>query len=594
MEPKVSELVRNLLTKRGIIEPHAIAEFLAPDYMLHTHAPQLFAGMGIAVARVLLAMERNERIAIYADFDCDGIPGAALLGDLFQKLEYENFEVYLPHRDREGYGLHTEAIGTLAERGVKLIITVDVGTTAVDAVQFANEKGVDVIVTDHHEPIREPSASNGPGIPVQLPGAVAMLNPKLAPYPFPHLCGAAVAFKLAQAAVHEGCKRGLKQFATIPLGWEKWLLDMVAIATIADMVPLIGENRVLVHWGLQVLRKSPRPGIRALCGKLRLRQDELSESDIGFSIAPRVNAASRMDEPDLALRLLVTRDVAEAETMVAQLEKLNTKRKGVVASLVKQARAHVKERYKDGDSIVVLGSPEWKPALLGLAANSVMSDRGGVVCLWGRDVNGKLKGSCRSDGDVSMLALFQNAGDVFEEYGRHAASGGFTVSHEHVPRLPEALARAVETLPPRQDAVAMEHDLLLTLPDMSSALFREVSRMAPFGVGNPKPLFLLSNTTIVGVKRFGKENNHVEVMLECRESGVSARAFEFFKSPADFSLEPAPGQFANLLATIERDSYRGGLALRIVDIVAASLSAKLSVYEHIFRVGVHPFWLGNF
>ena len=554
----ISELVRVLLAKRGVENDADVAAFLNPDYELHTHDPFLLQGMDVAVARVFTAIKAGERIAVYADFDCDGIPGAALLSDLFNKIEYTNFEVYLPHRDREGYGFHPDAIAVLAERGVKLIITVDVGTTAIDAVAYAKEKGIDVIVTDHHE------------IPGELPDAIAVLNPKLAPYPFPHLCGAAVAFKLAQAVIEEGHKRKLKQFEDIPVGWEKWLLDMVAVATVADMVPLIGENRVLTHWGLQVLRKSPRSGVRALCGKLRLRQEELSEGDIGFSIAPRINAASRMDEPDLALRLLVTRDVAEAESLAAQLEKLNSRRKGVVASLVKQARAHVKERFADGDRVVVLGNPEWKPALLGLAANSIMGDRGGIVCMWGRDGNGKLKGSCRSDGDVSLLDLFQNAGDVFEEYGGHAASGGFTVSHEHVHRLPEALARAVETLPPRQDAVAIEHDLLLTLPDMSSALFKEVSRMAPFGVGNPKPLFLLSNTTIVGVKRFGKENNHVEVMLECRESGISARAFEFFKSPADFSLEPIPGQFANLLATVERDSYRGGLALRIVDIVAAS------------------------
>jgi len=556
---EISELVRTLLAKRGVENDADVAAFLNPDYELHTHDPFLLQGMDVAVARLLSAIDAGERIAVYADFDCDGIPGAALLSDFFNKIGYENFEVYLPHRDREGYGFHTEAISALAARGVKLIITVDVGTTAVEAVAYAKEKGIDVIVTDHHE------------IPGELPEAVAVINPKRSPYPFPHLCGAAVAFKLAQATLVEGKRRGSERFANVSEGWEKWLLDMVAIATVADMVPLVGENRVLTHWGIQVLRKSPRPGIRALCGKLRLRQEELSESDIGFSIAPRVNAASRMDEPDLALRLLVTRDVAEAEMLVAQLEKLNTKRKGVVASLVKQARAHVKERYKDGDHVVVLGSPEWKPALLGLAANSVMSDRGGVVCLWGRDVNGKLKGSCRSDGEVSLLDLFEKAGDVFEEYGGHAASGGFTVSHEQVHHLPEALAAASKKLAAAPSNVeGHEHDLVITLPEMSSALFKEVSRMAPFGVGNPKPLFLLGNTTIVGVKRFGKENNHVEVMLECRESGISARAFEFFKSPADFSLEPAPGQFANLLATIERDSYRGGLALRIVDIVAAS------------------------
>ncbi len=557
------DLVSRLLSKRGITDASAVSAFLNPDYELHTHDAFLLQGMDTAVERLLQAIARGERIAIYADFDCDGIPGAALLSDFFSKLEYTNFEVYLPHRDREGYGFHTDAISQLATprpggaSAVSLIITVDVGTTAEGAVQFAKEKDVDVIVTDHHE------------IPGNLPDAVAVLNPKLSPYPFPYLCGAAVAFKLVQATLAEGKKRKLGRFEKIQDGWEKWLLDMVAIATIADMVPLVGENRTLTHWGLQVLRKSPRLGIRALCAKLRLRQSELSESDVGFSIAPRINAASRMDEPDLALRLLVTRDVAEAESLAAQLEKLNARRKGVVASLVKQARAIVKERFGDNDRVVVLGNPEWKPALLGLAANSIMGDRGGIVCMWGRDANGKLKGSCRSDGDVSLLDLFQNAAHVFEEYGGHAASGGFTVTPEHIHRLPEVLARAVETLPPRSDAIVLGHDLLLKLPDMSAALFKEVSRMAPFGVGNPKPLFLLSNTTITGVKRFGKESNHVEVMLECRESGVSARAFEFFKAPQDFSLLPEPGRFANLLATIERDSYRGGLALRIVDVLPA-------------------------
>src|SRR3989344_1612868 len=250
-------LVVRLLAKRGITDASAVEAFLNPDYIAHTHDPFLLQGMDIAVSRLLSAVEKNERIAVYADFDCDGIPGAALLSDCLNKIKSSNFEVSLPHRDREGYGFHTEAISTLAERGVKLIITVDVGTTAVDAVQFAKEQGVDVIVTDHHE------------LSAELPAAVAVLNPKCEGYPFPHLCGAGVAFKLAQAVIQEGRKRGLKQFATIPDGWEKWLLDMVAIATIADMVPLVGENRVLGHWGLQVLRKSPRPGIHAPCSKLR-------------------------------------------------------------------------------------------------------------------------------------------------------------------------------------------------------------------------------------------------------------------------------------------------------------------------------------
>jgi len=320
---------------------------------------------------------------------------------------------------------------------------------------------------------------------------------------------------------------------------------------------------------LQVLRKSPRPGIRALCSKLRLRQNELTENDIGFSIAPRINAASRMDEPQLALQLLTTQDTIEAETLAAQLEKLNASRKGVVAGLVREARKHVHTRYSASDRIVVLGNPEWKPALLGLAANSIMGERGGVVCLWGRDSSGKLKGSCRSDGDVSITELFSNARDVLVESGGHAASGGFTVSHENVHRLPEALSHAALSLVTGDAADnAIIHDCLLTLPEVSSPLFAEVSKLAPFGLGNPKPVFLLSGTIVTGVKRFGKEQNHVELMLECRKSGTTCRAFDFFRSPDGFSHVPQQGSEARVLATLERDTFRGGFALRIVDVIA--------------------------
>ena len=585
-----SELVRTLLARRGVEKEEDIAAFLNPDYVAHTHDPFLLQGMKSAVARVLAAMADGERIAIYADFDCDGIPGAALLSDLFRKLEYENFEVYLPHRDREGYGFHTAAIAALAARGVSLIITIDVGTNATDAVRFAKERGVDVIVTDHHEVTGPPAGG--------LPNAVAVLNPKIVPpalsgpvvspstalgtgsaepvegYPFPHLCGAAVAFKLAQALLIEGKCRGIENFVKVQDGWEKWLLDMVAIATIADMVPLVGENRALAHWGLAVLRKSPRPGIRAMCRKLRLAQQELTESDIGFSIAPRINAASRMDEPDLAFKLLTTADPIEAEALVAKLEKLNASRKGIVASVVRQARIHVDQRFTAHERVVVLGNTDWKPALLGLAANSIMGERGGVVCLWGRDVNGNLKGSCRSDGSVSLTELFANAGDVFEECGGHNASGGFTVSYEQVHNLPDALRAAADGLPKEASGTSIrEHDFLLTVPEVSHALLKDVSKLAPFGVGNPKPVFLFGGITITDVRRFGKENNHVEVMLECSRTGAKARAFDFFKSPDDFSLCPAPGLAAGLLATVERDMFsargRGGLALRIVDVIPA-------------------------
>ncbi len=550
-----SNLVSELLSKRGIVAEEDIERFLNPDYERDTHSPFLLEGMERAAARVLSAIAQNERIVVYADFDCDGIPGAALLSDFFHKIGYENFEVYLPHRDREGYGFHTEAIDTLAARGATLIITVDVGTTAVEAAAFAKEKGVDLIVTDHHE------------ITGALPSCIAVVNPKMGDYPFRDLCGAAVAFKLVQATLAEGKKRDLESFAKIPEGWEKWLLDLVAIATVADMVPLIGENRVLAHWGLQVLRKSPRAGINALVACLRLRKSELTEDDIGFSLAPRINAASRMDEPDLALRLLTTNDSHEAEQLVAQLESLNASRKGVVGGIVKQARRSVKERFRADERIVVLGNPEWRPALLGLAANSIVGERGGVVCLWGRDVNGNLKGSCRSDGSVSLIELFANAGEVFQESGGHEHSGGFSVSHENVHTLPDVLKEAGGTLTVFPVNVSREPDARIALSEIAWPLYAEVSRLAPFGSGNSKPVFQVGSVTITDVRRFGKENNHVELMLECRQTGAKARAFDFFKTPADFSHIPAQGADVRVLATIERDSFRNRLALRIVDVL---------------------------
>ena len=555
-----SELILALLAKRGVSEPKAIEDFLNPDYDAHTHSPFLLEGMDRAVARVLSAVTRGERIAIYADFDCDGIPGAGVLLDFFAKIKYGNVESYLPHRDREGYGFHIEAIEELATRDVKLIITVDVGTKAVEAVARAKELGIDVIITDHHEIIGA------------LPVAVAVLNPKISPYPFPHLCGAGVAFKLVQALLIEGRKHSAPNFHDIPVGWEKWLLDLVGIATVADMVPLTGENRTLAHFGLQVLRKSPRPGIVALCKCLRLKQNEITESDIGFSFAPRINAASRMDEPDLALKLLTTNDSQEAEKLAMHLDRLNTSRKGIVGGVVREAKRRVRERFSAEEKVVVLGDTEWKPSLLGLVANSVMEGRSGIVCLWGRDALGRLKGSCRSDGSISVVELFAGAGSAFLEYGGHNAAGGFSVSHESVHTLHEDLVRSAEKLwrAPASAEAESNPDARASLSEVTPALFKEVSMLAPFGIGNPKPVFLISDTTVSSVRKFGRSSNHIEVMLSCARTGRTARAFDFFKTAESFSCAPEVGESADILATIERDSFRGGLTLRIVDIIPAT------------------------
>jgi single-stranded-DNA-specific exonuclease len=552
----MSDLVSTLLAKRGLSGEKA-ERFLNPDFARDTHDPFLMADMDRAVARIFAAMRGGERIAIYGDFDCDGIPGSAVLFDTFRKIGYENVEVYIPHRDREGYGFHTAAIDTLASRDVRLIITVDVGTVAFEGVSHAKTNGIDVIVTDHHE------------IQGALPECI-VINPKRGDYPFKDLCGAATAWKLACALLTEGKRQKLENFASIPDGWEKWLLDLVAISTVADLVPLVGENRALAHFGLTVLRKSPRPGIRALAAQTRVRQATMTEDDIGFSFAPRINAASRMDEPELALRLLTTQDPDEAALLAAKLESLNRKRRGVVAAIVREAKARAHARFTEADKVVVIGDTEWKPALMGLAANSIMEDRGGIVVMWGRDANGNLKGSARSDGTASVVELFTAAQDSLEEFGGHHASGGFSVSHEAIHTLQENLAKALESL--AGEAKSKEEkapDAEIMLSEVSTTLLRDFSRLAPFGMGNPKPLFRVRRTVITSAKRFGKELNHTEVMLVCSETGVRCRAFQFFRSPSDFTVTPQPDTAADLLATLERDSFKGenALALRIADIV---------------------------
>jgi single-stranded-DNA-specific exonuclease len=351
LSPAVSPLINRLLGLRSITDVDA---FLAPNYDTQLHDPFLLHDMDKAVARIELAMVNNERITIFSDYDCDGIPGAVVLHDCFKAIGYTNFINYIPHRHYEGFGLNTGAIDKLAEQGVKLVITIDCGTSDVEAVAYAKERGIDVIVTDHHEPH------------ATLPDAAAIINPKLGSYPFTELCGASTVFKLAQALIAHG------NYEIAP-GKEKWWLDMVGIATIADMVPLVGENRVFAHYGLQVLRKSRRPGIQQLLQKNKIDQRYLTEEDIGFTIGPRINAASRMDNPEDAFNMLAATDVVEAGAHVDHLEKLNKERKTMVALMTKDLHKRL-EHLEEMPRVLVLGNPEWRPSLVGLAANKLAEE----------------------------------------------------------------------------------------------------------------------------------------------------------------------------------------------------------------------------
>lgn len=540
--------LQQLLFRRGITTKAAAAAFLAPDYDTQLHSPLLLNDIVKATTRIKAAVQTGELIAIFSDYDCDGIPGAVIAHDFFKAIGYARFQNYIPHRHFEGFGLSIPAVEKLAKAGVTLIITIDCGTGDVAAVARAQTLGVDVIITDHHEPGEV------------LPPALAIINPKLGTYPFSDLCGAAVMYKLAQALLLTG------EYNIAP-GLEKWWLDMVGVATIADMVPLIGENRVFAHYGLTVLRKSRRPGLQQLLRKAKLSQQYLTEEDIGFTIAPRINAASRMDAPEHAFVLLATTDEGEAGASVDRLEKLNNERKGMVAMMTKEINQRVAE-MTDMAPVLVMGNPLWRPALAGLAANKLAEEYKRPVFLWGRDGNDCIKGSCRSGGGVSVVQIMDAAKHVFHEHGGHHMSGGFAVRAEHIFSLGESLNTAYATLGETSRVpVEMVVDASLALEDVFGELRNSLKVLAPFGAGNPKPLFVFSKVTPKSVALFGKANEHLK--LEFATGKGPLEAIAFFASSTTFTRELKAAESLTLVAHVEESFFMGRrqTRLRIVDIV---------------------------
>jgi single-stranded-DNA-specific exonuclease len=547
------DLLDHLLLYRGIKTPEERQEFLNPNYDTQTHDPFLLKDSKKAAERIISAIQKGEKIVIYSDYDTDGIPAGVALHDLFKKIGFTNFTNYIPHRHDEGFGLNEDAIRQFIDEKVNLLITIDCGIADVACVKLAAENGIDVIITDHHLP------------GVELPKAYAIVNPKQedCTYPEKMLCGAGVIYKLIQAIL--GTNRfGIKE------GWEKWLLDMVGIATLSDMVPLRGENRVFAYYGLSVLRKTPRRGLVKLLSKLKVNQKYLTEEDIGFTIGPRINAASRMGVPMDAFRLLATEDENEAEKFAAHLDHINNERKGTVAALVKEVKKHVHERYgAKPERVIVIGNPEWRPALLGLAANTCSEEYGVPVFLWGRDGDDVIKGSCRAAGTVHLLKLMQGVPEgIFLQYGGHAESGGFSVHAQAIHNLERNLSEVFEKIKGEKTEDIEYVDMECSPDDINYDTYRIIEKLGPYGTGNPKPLIMIREVPLSNVKAFGKENNHLEVSF-LKTSGRPVNAIGFFMQPEQFIKKPEKGKLSTLITTMEKSMFRGRpeLRLRIVDIL---------------------------
>jgi single-stranded-DNA-specific exonuclease len=562
LDPKIREALSeyddytaSLLARRGITTSEAAQAFLSPSYDAHISDPFEILNMEKAAQRVAAAIETGERITVWSDYDCDGIPGGVILHDFLKKAG-ATFTNYIPHRHLEGYGLNTDGIEKLAKEGTTLLITVDSGITDVAEVARAQELGMDVIVTDHHLPQET------------LPPAFAVVDPKQngETASFRDFCGAGLAWKLACAVLSVGFPGREK----ITEGWEKWLLDMAALATIADMVPLTGENRVIAKYGLLVMRKSPRPGLQKLCAAARVNQRFITEDDVGFMIAPRVNAASRMGNPRDAFDLFTTSDESRAEALAKELERINRSRRSLGAAITRAAHERLAERKEAGTlpSVIALGDPDWRPGLLGLVANSLAEEYGRPVFLWGREGGFTAKGSCRAGGGISVVALMQAAPDIFEDFGGHRASGGFTVKEDAVLMLEEKLCEAFATLPPDDDRESGRiADRELSPGDILAKELSRTEAFAPFGMENPKPAFLLRNAQIVSVSWFGKGGEHLKLVLKrddpFEDSPLDAIAFYARRDLGKSADGLDARKQVTVLGNLERDMFTRGRPVRL-------------------------------
>jgi single-stranded-DNA-specific exonuclease len=542
-----TDLEAHLLFHRGISTTQEASAFLNPEYSLQCHPAELLKGIDVGVTRVLDAISKSEMICIYSDYDADGIPGAVILSDFFEKIGYTNFFVYIPHRNREGFGLNTSALDSIKDKDTKLIITIDCASANVSEVEYANKLGIDVIITDHHE------------VPDVLPNAHALINPKQKDcrYPEKMLCGSGVIYKFVEHLLKVG------KF-DVHTGWEKWLLDMVGIATISDMVPLAGENRIFAYYGLEVLRKTRRPGLLKIFSTQKINQKLISEDDISFMVTPKINAASRMGEPVLAFNLLKSKTESEADVFSKELMHINDKRKIEVALIVKEIKKHIKDKNHDLP-VIAYGNPNWQPSLMGLAASKIAEEYLKPVFLWGRGDGVELKGSCRTWGDISVYNLLQKLGDeFFIQYGGHEAAGGFVINAEKVALLEDTLASHLQ----EQEVALRTHDCdsHILVDDIMLDTVRSIEKLAPYGMGNSKPLFVIEGK-VHSIKNFGSAKNHFEISLQ-KSSGEIIRAIAFFKTNESFRpLEN--GQSIKLIGHIERNYFAGRytLQIKLVDVV---------------------------
>jgi single-stranded-DNA-specific exonuclease len=526
-------------------------QFFFPHYERDLHDPFLFTSMRAVVDRIKRAKDSGEKVGVFGDYDADGVTSSVILRTGLEALGLA-VSVYIPDKNLEGHGLHRNAIEAFAQAGVTLAFTVDCGMTNHAEILEAKERDIEFIVIDHHH------------VPEVLPEAIAIVNPKLpgAGYPFAELCGAGTTFKVVQALYQELLPEALPQL--------KWLLDVVAIGTVADVMPLIGENRTLVHFGLIVLGKTKRIGLQELFAVGRIPIDDNHPAtawSIGFQVAPRINATSRMAHAMQAHKLLMTTDRVEARDLALEIESHNVERRKVSDYITTQVRKVAQEATDK--KLIFAVDEQFAFGVVGLVAGRIANEFGKptVVLQRGEEVS---QGSLRSVPTVNIIEAIEECGDLLVKFGGHAQAAGLTVKNENLEvfheRFEQAVARRLDGVMPEAELLidARVSPYLLTLE-----LLRDLQRMAPFGQGNPEPTFLVENMLVREARMVGTGNKHLKLTLSAEDGGAIRRggwdaiAFGLGERFPDLK----PNDRLDLVVQLDANTWNGStkLQFKVVD-----------------------------
>lgn len=533
----VPALIGQLLWSRKITDPAQVDAFLDADYST-LYDPFMLRDMDRAVARVRQAIAEQQRVAVYGDFDTDGVTGVVLLKQALSALGLDVLP-YIPKRLAEGYGLNMQAVEQLASQ-VQLLITVDCGISNVAEIDRAQALGLDVIVLDHHTP------------PAIMPSGYAVINPRRADcdYPYKNLAGVGVAYKLIQALHKSGLRSGL-------LG--RALLDMVALGTVTDMAALDGENRVLVKHGLVAMNVTDRVGLRALIEAAAVR-GPVDARTIGFTLGPRINAAGRLDDAIRAYELLLATDESAARALADQLNTINVERQTLTKTVQQRAHELVIAGGKDQQRLIMLDGEEFPAGVVGLVAARLVETFGRPVLLLERGP-ATSRGSARSIAGFSIIDALTEVGDVFEKFGGHSMAAGFTVSTARLPeletRLQEIARRDIgdELLTPQ-----LEYDAELTLSQHNLALLEQLTRLEPYGHGNPEPLWVTRRARVVDTRLVGRERQHLKLKLSDGQNVVEAMWWRHGDQLAALQGRP----WIDVAYTLSCDEYLGRQRVQMI------------------------------